>query len=175
MRGRDEAFPVALITISLRYFRFAMRSALNRGTHYITPRIVHKKGLIARSAKGSLCKTAHFANVALPELRGAGFAKFEMGKMRRLCRSRPIGSGLCRFFFTIAQTETFHRGMSNFVQTRFAFKRSVRSSHRSTESGMTKVSQETRAEMVGTAWSSVSYFLKKFRKLGFIDYNTTWT
>ena len=71
MRGRDEAFPMALITISLRYFRFAMRSALNRGTHYITPRIVHKKGLIARSAKGSLCKTAHFANVALPELRGA--------------------------------------------------------------------------------------------------------
>ena len=80
----------------------------------------------------------------------------------------------CRFF-TIAQTETFHRGMSNFVQTRFPFKRSVRSSHRSTESGMTKVSQETRAEMVGTTWSSVSYFMKKFRKLGFIDYNTTWT
>ena len=33
------------------------------------------------------------------------------------------------------------------------------------------ISQETLAEMVGTTRSRVSYFMNKFRKLGFIDYN----
>ena len=34
-----------------------------------------------------------------------------------------------------------------------------------------KVSQETLAEMIGTTRSRVSFFMNKFRKLGFIDYN----
>jgi CRP/FNR family cyclic AMP-dependent transcriptional regulator len=34
-----------------------------------------------------------------------------------------------------------------------------------------KISQETLAEMVGTTRSRVSFFMNKFRKLGFIDYN----
>jgi CRP/FNR family cyclic AMP-dependent transcriptional regulator len=34
-----------------------------------------------------------------------------------------------------------------------------------------KMSQETLAEMVGTTRSRVSFFLNRFRKLGFIDYN----
>lgn len=34
-----------------------------------------------------------------------------------------------------------------------------------------KISQETLAEMVGTTRSRVSYFINKFRKLGFIKYN----
>jgi CRP-like cAMP-binding protein len=34
-----------------------------------------------------------------------------------------------------------------------------------------KVSQETLADMVGTTRSRVSFFMNKFRKLGFIDYN----
>jgi CRP/FNR family cyclic AMP-dependent transcriptional regulator len=34
-----------------------------------------------------------------------------------------------------------------------------------------KLSQETLAEMVGTTRSRVNFFLNKFRKLGFIDYN----
>ena len=34
-----------------------------------------------------------------------------------------------------------------------------------------KISQETLAEMVGTTRARVSYFMNKFRKLGFIDYN----
>lgn len=33
------------------------------------------------------------------------------------------------------------------------------------------ISQETLAEMVGTTRSRVSYFMNKFRKLGFIEYN----
>ena len=36
---------------------------------------------------------------------------------------------------------------------------------------VTKVSQETLAEMVGTTRSRVSVFMNKFRKLGFIEYN----
>jgi CRP-like cAMP-binding protein len=35
----------------------------------------------------------------------------------------------------------------------------------------TKISQETLAEMVGTTRPRVSFFMNKFRRLGFIDYN----
>jgi CRP/FNR family transcriptional regulator, cyclic AMP receptor protein len=34
-----------------------------------------------------------------------------------------------------------------------------------------KMSQETLAEMIGTTRSRVSFFMNKFRKLGFIEYN----
>ena len=36
---------------------------------------------------------------------------------------------------------------------------------------ITKVSQETLAEMIGTTRSRVSHFMNKFRQLGFINYN----
>ena len=36
-----------------------------------------------------------------------------------------------------------------------------------------KVSQETLSEMIGTTRSRVSFFMNKFRKLGFIEYNGT--
>ena len=36
---------------------------------------------------------------------------------------------------------------------------------------LTKISQETLAEMIGTTRSRVSFFMNKFRKLGFISYN----
>jgi CRP/FNR family cyclic AMP-dependent transcriptional regulator len=39
------------------------------------------------------------------------------------------------------------------------------------ESLIPKISQETLAEMVGTTRARVSYFMNKFRKLGFITYN----
>ena len=38
---------------------------------------------------------------------------------------------------------------------------------------ITKVSQETLAEMIGTTRSRVSHFMNKFRQLGFIKYNGT--
>jgi CRP/FNR family transcriptional regulator, cyclic AMP receptor protein len=41
----------------------------------------------------------------------------------------------------------------------------------STETVIPQVSQETLAEMVGTTRSRVNFFMNKFRKLGFIDYN----
>jgi CRP/FNR family cyclic AMP-dependent transcriptional regulator len=37
----------------------------------------------------------------------------------------------------------------------------------------TQISQETLAEMIGTTRSRVSFFMNKFRKLGFISYNGT--
>ena len=40
-----------------------------------------------------------------------------------------------------------------------------------TEPVIAKMSQETLAEMIGTTRSRVSFFMNKFRKLGFIDYN----
>ena len=40
-----------------------------------------------------------------------------------------------------------------------------------TETVIPKVSQETLAEMVGTTRSRVNFFMNKFRKLGFIDYD----
>jgi len=39
------------------------------------------------------------------------------------------------------------------------------------ETVVPKISQETLAEMVGTTRSRVSYFMNRFRKLGFIHYN----
>ena len=39
------------------------------------------------------------------------------------------------------------------------------------ESIITKISQETLAEMIGTTRSRVSFFMNKFRELGFIAYN----
>src|SRR5512140_1169792 len=36
---------------------------------------------------------------------------------------------------------------------------------------ITKVSQETLAEMIGTTRARVSFFMNKFRRLGFISYN----
>jgi len=36
---------------------------------------------------------------------------------------------------------------------------------------ITKISQETLAEMIGTTRSRVSFFMNRFRKLGFISYN----
>src|ERR1700735_3062952 len=40
------------------------------------------------------------------------------------------------------------------------------------EVAVPKISQETLAEMVGTTRSRVSFFMNRFRKLGFIDYHT---
>jgi len=39
------------------------------------------------------------------------------------------------------------------------------------ETVIPKISQETLAEMVGTTRSRVSFFMNKFRKLGFVEYN----
>lgn len=39
------------------------------------------------------------------------------------------------------------------------------------EPALAKISQETLAEMIGTTRSRVSFFMNKFRKLGFIEYN----
>jgi CRP/FNR family transcriptional regulator, cyclic AMP receptor protein len=39
------------------------------------------------------------------------------------------------------------------------------------ERDLPKVSQETLAEMIGTTRSRVNFFMNKFRKLGFIEYN----
>ena len=40
------------------------------------------------------------------------------------------------------------------------------------ETVIAKISQETLAEMIGTTRSRVSFFMNKFRKMGFIEYNT---
>src|SRR5438045_420565 len=39
------------------------------------------------------------------------------------------------------------------------------------ETVIPKISQETLAEMVGTTRSRVSFFMNRFRKLGFVDYH----
>ena len=43
------------------------------------------------------------------------------------------------------------------------------------EAILPKISQETLAEMVGTTRSRISFFMNKFRRLGFIDYNAHLT
>jgi hypothetical protein len=39
------------------------------------------------------------------------------------------------------------------------------------ETTIPKISQETLADMIGTTRSCVSFFMNRFRKLGFIQYN----
>jgi CRP-like cAMP-binding protein len=39
------------------------------------------------------------------------------------------------------------------------------------ENVIPRISQETLAELVGTTRSRVNFFMNRFRKLGFIDYN----
>jgi CRP-like cAMP-binding protein len=39
------------------------------------------------------------------------------------------------------------------------------------ETVIPKISQETLADMIGTTRSRVSFFMNRFRKLGFIEYN----
>jgi CRP-like cAMP-binding protein len=39
------------------------------------------------------------------------------------------------------------------------------------ETVIAKISQETLSEMIGTTRSRVSFFMNRFRKLGFIDYD----
>jgi CRP-like cAMP-binding protein len=39
------------------------------------------------------------------------------------------------------------------------------------ETAIAKISQQTLAEIVGTTRSRVNFFMNKFRKLGFIEYN----
>jgi CRP-like cAMP-binding protein len=39
------------------------------------------------------------------------------------------------------------------------------------ETVVPKISQQTLAEMVGTTRSRVNFFMNKFRKLGFVQYN----
>jgi len=39
------------------------------------------------------------------------------------------------------------------------------------ETVIPKISQETLAEMIGTTRSRVSFFMNRFRKLGFVNYN----
>jgi CRP/FNR family cyclic AMP-dependent transcriptional regulator len=39
------------------------------------------------------------------------------------------------------------------------------------ETLIANISQETLAEMIGTTRSRVSFFMNRFRKLGFIDYH----
>ena len=46
---------------------------------------------------------------------------------------------------------------------------------RKPEPALAKISQETLAEMIGTTRPRVSFFMNKFRKLGFIDYNGNLT
>jgi len=43
------------------------------------------------------------------------------------------------------------------------------------ETMIPKISQETLAEMIGTTRSRVSFFMNRFRKMGFIDYNGSST
>ena len=42
------------------------------------------------------------------------------------------------------------------------------------DSNITIIGRVCRADMIGTTRSRVSFFMNKFRKLGFIEYNGNW-
>src|ERR1700757_3027373 len=65
--------------------------------------------------------------------------------------------------------QLFNSSEKRLARTLLVLSRVGKENH--TETVIPRVSQETLAEMVGTTRSRVNFFMNKFRKLGFIDYN----
>ena len=65
--------------------------------------------------------------------------------------------------------QLFNSSEKRLARTLLVLSRVGKENH--TETVIPRVSQETLAEMVGTTRSRVNFFMNKFRKLGFIDYD----
>jgi hypothetical protein len=79
-----------------------------------------------------------------------------------------VNPGVRKQFLRLWDRATFWARAALSV-TRYAWPR--RRQSREPETIVAKISQETLAELVGTTWSRVNFFMNKFRKLGFIHYN----
>lgn len=67
--------------------------------------------------------------------------------------------------------QLFNSSEKRLARALLAMARYGRDGGKTVEAVLPKVSQETLASMIGTTRSRVSYFMNKFRKLGFIKYN----
>ena len=65
--------------------------------------------------------------------------------------------------------QLFNSSEKRLARTLLVLSRVGKENH--TETVTPRVSQETLAEMVGTTRGRVNFFMNKFRKLGFIDYD----
>ena len=107
----------------------------------------------------------------------SSLVRIDKDVMIRLLRDEPRLSG---FFMTYLLTHTI-RIQEDLVDQLFnsSEKRLARvlllmaqfGKEGKPETVIAKISQETLAEMIGTTRSRVSFFMNKFRKLGFIEYN----
>jgi CRP/FNR family transcriptional regulator, cyclic AMP receptor protein len=105
------------------------------------------------------------------------FARMEKGAVAKMLQSEPAFSEL---FITYLLARTI-RVEADLVDQLFnsSEKRLARlllilanfGKEGNSEPMIAKISQETLAEMIGTTRSRVSFFMNKFRRLGFIDYN----
>ena len=107
----------------------------------------------------------------------SGVVRIEKDTMMRLLREQPAFSQM----FTAHILQRTMRVEADLIDQLFnsSEKRLARlllllanyGSEGKLEPILAKISQETLAEMIGTTRSRVSFFMNKFRKLGFIDYN----
>jgi CRP-like cAMP-binding protein len=102
--------------------------------------------------------------------------KLEKARMMRLLHDEPAFSELFLEYLLLRSTRVEEDLVDQFFN--FSEKRLARvlllmanfGKEGQPESMIPKISQETLAQMVGTTRSRVSFFLNKFRRLGFIDY-----
>src|SRR6266481_831701 len=122
------------------------------------------------------CRSASAHGDGCRRQRGLGHAPRKIGDDPGAPRrTRLLGA----FHLTPADAQHSHRRGSRRSAVQFERKRLARlllllanfGKEGRPEAVIPKVSQETLAEMIGTTRSRVSFFMNKFRKLGFIEYN----
>jgi len=127
---------------------------LSGKTHRVSSAIAMEECTIARLEKSVLVSTLHeqvtFADMFIAYL---------------LTRNQRIEADLVDQLFSSSE-KRLARLLLNLAHL---------DEQKKSEAILPKISQETLAEMVGTTRSRISFFMNKFRRLGFIDYNAHLT
>jgi CRP-like cAMP-binding protein len=123
---------------------------LSEKTHRVSSAITMEECTIARLEKSVLVSTLHeqvtFADMFIAYL---------------LTRNQRIEADLVDQLFSSSE-KRLARLLLNLAHL---------DEQKKSEAILPKISQETLAEMVGTTRSRISFFMNKFRRLGFIDYD----
>jgi CRP-like cAMP-binding protein len=91
------------------------------------------------------------------------------GNVRPKRRGRSIAIALSRAAIAASRTRLFNSSEKRLARILLLLAQFGKDGK--PETVIPKMSQETLAEMIGTTRSRVSFFMNRFRKLGFIDYH----
>jgi CRP/FNR family transcriptional regulator, cyclic AMP receptor protein len=116
---------------------------------------------MSTAAATSGCSTMQIEKVAMMRVIGSEISFSELFMTHLLCRNIRIEEDLVDQLFNSSE-----KRLARVLLLLANFGKEGRP-----EPVIPKISQETLAEMVGTTRSRVSFFMNRFRRLGFIDYN----